>query len=78
MDGVGWVALGIHIEKLSSLCAPVPVLFFSLFKYVKLVQEGLDTTFVLDTQKYILEVLSEGNIVVAVSLAWCISDFSTA
>ena len=46
--------------------------------YAELLQYGLDINLVLDGHKVILEVLSEGQLLVAVSLDWCLSDSSTA
>ena len=45
---------------------------------VEMGQEGLGTIYVLDDQKSILEVLSEGQILVAISFALWISASSNA
>ena len=59
-----------------SIYAPVPGLLVSLDIDVELVQEGLDITLVLDGHKASLEVLSEGQIIIDVSLSWWLSDSS--
>ena len=70
MVEVELVALGMHFENFGSLRAPVPGLLVSMGIYVELGQEGLGITLVLDGQKASLEVLGEGQIIVAVSLTW--------
>ena len=72
------MALGAHFDSLGSLCAPVPVLFVSLGINVELIQEFLDIALILDFYKASLEVLGEGRLLVAVSLAWWLSASSTA
>ena len=70
------MALGIHFGNFGILRAPVPGLLVSLGIYVELGQEGLDINLILDDQNSSLEVLCGGQILVAVSLSWCISDYS--
>ena len=70
------MALGMNFDNCSSLHDPIPGLRFSMRIFVELEQEGLDTTLVLDGNKASLEVLSEDYLLVAVSLAWCISAYS--
>ena len=65
-----------HFENCSSIYTHVPVLLVSLVIDVELVQEGLDITLILYGQKDSLELLSEGHIIVASSLAYCISASS--
>ena len=67
-----------YVDNCGSICAPVPGLLVSLGIDVELGQEGLDNNLVIYGQKSILEVLSEGQILVVVSLTWCLSDHSTA
>ena len=62
------MALGMNFESCGGIRDPVLGLFFYLGIQVKLVQEGLDTTLVLDGHKYRIEVLSEGQLLVDVSL----------
>ena len=71
------MALGLHFGIYDSLCAPLTVLPFSLGFYVEMLHKGLDITLVPDGQKFSLEVLSEGKILVVVSLAWYINAYST-
>ena len=66
--------LGVHFDNFGSLHAPVLGLIVSLGIYIELVQEGLGITLVQGDQKNILEVLSEGQLLVTVSLACWISD----
>ena len=63
------MSLGMHFENCGIIHSPVPVLLVSLGIDVELVQEGLDTNLVLGRQKSSLEVLSEYQLLVAVSLA---------
>ena len=65
--------LGVHFGSFGSLRAPIPGLLIYLGIYVELGQENLDITLVLDVQKTRLELISEGQILVAVSLACWIS-----
>ena len=65
--------MGIHFDNCGSLCALFLGLLVSLVIYVELVQEGLDITLVLDDQKASLEVLSEVQMLVSISLDWCLS-----
>ena len=76
MVGVELVILGVHFENCDSLHAPVSSLLISLGIDVELVQEVLDIILVLGGQSSSLEVLSEGQIRVAVSLAWWLSAYS--
>ena len=64
------MALGSHFDNCGSFCAPVPGLLVYLVIYVESGKEILDITLVLDFQKASLEVLSDGQIIVAVSLIW--------
>ena len=66
--GVELVALGMNFGNFGSLRAPILGLLVSLGIDVELGQEGLDIAFVLDEQKDVLEVLSEDQLLVAVSL----------
>ena len=75
--GVELVALGMHFDNFGSLHAPFPSLMFSLGIDVELGQEVLDITLVLDVHKTSLEFLSEGQLLVAVSLTWWLSAPST-
>ena len=70
--------MGIHFGNYCSLRALVPGLLVSLGIGVELGQEGLDNNLVIYGQKSRLEVLIEGQILVVVSLTWCLSDPSTA
>ena len=63
-----------YFNKCGSLHAPVPGLLVSLGIYVKLVQEGLGITLVLDGHKSILEVLSESQLLFSAPLTWFLSD----
>ena len=65
-----------HIDNYGSLCAPVLDLLIYLGIYFELGQEELDITLVLDIHKDRLEVLSEGQLLASVSLAWCLNDSS--
>ena len=67
------MSLGMYVESCGSLHVPLPGLLFYLIIYVELGQEGLEITLVLDEHKSSLEVLSEGHILVDISLAWCLS-----
>ena len=60
------MALGMNFRNCVSLLAPVPGLLVYLGIDVKLGQEGLDIILVIDVQKASLEVLSEGQILVAI------------
>ena len=66
-----------HVDNGGSLCAPVPGLLFPLGIYVELGQKLFVVTLVLDRNKAILEVLIEGRLFVAVSIAWCLNASST-
>ena len=68
------MALGMHIENCGSLRAPVLGLLVSLGIDVELGQEGLYINLVLDVQKTRLELFSEGQLLVAVSITWWLSD----
>ena len=68
------MALGMHIENGGSLRAPVLGLLVSLGIDVELGQEGLYINLVLDVQKTRLELFSEGQLLVAVSITWWLSD----
>ena len=70
------MSLGVHFDNCGSLLSPVPGLLLSLVIYAKLIQEGLDITLVLDVQNSSLEVFSEGLVIVAFYLAWCLSSSS--
>ena len=63
-----------HFDNCGNLCAPVTFIKFPLGIYVELGQEGLEITFVLDKQNSRIEVFSEGQFLVAVSFAQCLSD----
>ena len=76
--GVELMALGAHFENWGSLRSPVLCILVSLGIYVELVHEVLDVTLLLDGQKFILEFLSDGLILVSVSLYWWLSASSTA
>ena len=67
-----------HVDSCGILRAPVPGLIVSLGIDVELEQEGLDIYLVLDGQKSSLEFLSYGQLLVAVSLAWCLSYSSAS
>ena len=58
-----------NFEYCDSLCDPVLGLLISLGIDVELVQGSLGTALVLDVQRTRLEVLGEGQLLVAVSLA---------
>ena len=60
------MALGVHFENCGSLCALVLGLLVYLGIDVELVQEGLDLTLALGEIKNSLEVLIEGQLLVAV------------
>ena len=72
------MAFGINFDNCVSLHAPVPVLLVSLGMNVELGQKGLYIVLVLDGQNTSLEVLSEGHIIIAVSLTWWLSASSAA
>ena len=78
MVGVELVNFGVHFDNCGSLHDPVPGLIFSMGIYDELVQEGLGINLVFDEQKNIIEVLSEGQLLVTVSLACWISAFFAA
>ena len=67
-----------HFDNFGILCAPIPGVLIYLGIVVELIQEGFDIALVLDGHKARLEVLSEGQILVAVSLAWYLSASSAA
>ena len=58
------MAMEMQFEYFCSAHDPVPGLLVSLGIYVDMVNEGLDIILVLDGQEYILEVLSQGRIIV--------------
>ena len=58
-----------HFDSFCGLCALVPGLLVSLGIYVVLGQENLDIILVLGGQKSSLEVLSQDQLLVYVSLA---------
>ena len=62
------VALGMYFENCGILCAPVPRLLVYLGIDVELGQEGLYIALVLYRQKDSLEFLSDGQLLVDVSL----------
>ena len=66
-----------HFENCGSSLSPLLVLIVSLGIDVKLVQEGLEITLVLDVQNTSLEVHSGVQILVDVSLYWQISAYFT-
>ena len=63
------MGVGMQFGRCGSLYAPVLGLLVSLGIYVELRREGLDMILFLDGQKAILEVLSKGQLLVAVSIA---------
>ena len=67
-----------HFYNCGNLRATVPGLILSLVICIELVHGGLDIILVVDDQKAILELHSEGQFLFDVSLAWCLSDSSTA
>ena len=77
MVGVEFMALGMHFENCGSICEPVTRLIISLGSNVDMGQEGLDITLVLDGKNTSLQVLSAGQILVAVYLYWWINASST-
>ena len=70
------MALGVHFDNCGSIHDPFPGLLTYLGIDIEFVQEVLDVTLFLDVQKAGLEFISEGQLLVAVSLAWWISDSS--
>ena len=72
------MALRIHFDNCGSLHDPFLGLLVSLSIDVELGQECLGIDLVLDGQKVSLEVLGEGQLLVAYSLAWWISSSSAA
>ena len=70
------MALGIHLDNIDSLHDPVPSLIVSLIIDVELGKEVLDITLIIGGQKAIIEVLSEGQHIGAVSVDWRLSDSS--
>ena len=72
------MSLGTQFENFGVLRSPVPVLLVSLGMNVELGQKGLYIVLVLDGQNTSLEVLSEGHIIIAVSLTWWLSASSAA
>ena len=77
MVGVEFMALGTHFDNCASICEPVTRLIISLGSNVDMGQEGLDITLVLDGKNTSLQVLSAGQILVAVYLYWWINASST-
>ena len=73
MLGVELVDLDMNFDICGSIRAPVTGLIASIGIGVELVQDVLDITLVLDNQKASLEVLSEGQLLVDISLAWYLS-----
>ena len=69
--------LGIRFYNCGSIHFPFPGLLVFLVVYVELVHEGLGITLVLYVQKDSLEVLSEVQIIVDVSLVWWFSTSAT-
>ena len=67
------VELGMIFWNCGIIYAPVTGLLVSLGLCIELVQERLDINLVLDGHKTILEVLSEVQILIAVSLDWWLS-----
>ena len=72
------MALEIHFENCVSIRAPVPGLLVTLAIDVELVKKGLGITLVLCGQKASLEILSDSQLIVDVSLAWWVSPSSVA
>ena len=70
--------LGVHFDNFGSLYASVPGLLISLGMYVELGKKILEITLVLDGQKASFEVLSGGQILVALYLAWFLSASSAS
>ena len=70
--------LGTSFDNYGSLHASVPGQLYPLSIDVELGQECLGIDLVLDGQKVSLEVLGEGQLLVAYSLAWWISSSSAA
>ena len=64
------MALRMHFGSFGSLCAPVLGLIVSLGIDVELGQEVLDISLILDGNNFSLEVLGQGQLLVAVSLSW--------
>ena len=73
MVGVELMTLGMHFDRFCGIYAPVPGLIVSLGIDVELTQEIPDTDLILDGYKARLEVRSEGQLLVDVSLSWWIS-----
>ena len=67
-----------QFDNCGSLCASVMGLLVSTGIDVELVNTGLEITLVFDGHKASLEVLIEGQLLVAVSLGWWLSASSTA
>ena len=63
------MALVMHFDSCGILRAPVLGPIFSLGIYIELVHEGFDIILVIDGQKVSLEVLSDGQLLVAVYIA---------
>ena len=78
MVGVDSVVLSKKIDNCGSLCESVLGLLFCLGIYIVLGQRGLDITLVLDGQNASLEVPSECQRLVYLSLDWLISASSTS
>ena len=78
MVGEELVTLGMHFDSFGSLYDPVLGLIVYLGIDFELVQEGLEIALDLDDYKAIIALLGEGQLFVAVSLAWWFSAFSTA
>ena len=72
------MALGMHFDNFGHLCDFFPGLVVYLGIYVELGEEFLDIYLILDVYKARLEFLGEGRLIVAVYLAWWISDSSVA
>ena len=78
---VVWVellALGVNFEIFGSICAPVPGLLVAMVIEVELGKEGLDIAFIVYGYKDRLKLLSEVQLLVAVSIFWCLSASSAA
>ena len=76
--GVELLAMGMYFGNCGSLCDPFPGIIVYVGIYVELGQKGLDITLNLYGHKTSLEVLSKGNLLVYVSLTWCLRASYTA
>ena len=75
--GVELLAMGMYFGNCGSLCDPFPGILVYVGIYVELGQKGLDITLVLGGHKSSLEVLSEAQLIVDVSLTLWLSASST-